>query len=63
MFAIVLPGFGDDYPGGKYWENFDSVIHAHYIFVRDYIKGSRASSVKSLSEKSIMICCKVTLDP
>ena len=29
------PSFGNDYPGGIYWENFDSVIHAHYIFVRD----------------------------
>lgn len=29
------PAFGNDYPGGIYWENFDSVVHAHYIFVRD----------------------------
>jgi hypothetical protein len=29
------PNFGDDYPGGIYWENWDTINHAYHIIVKD----------------------------
>lgn len=29
------PSFGTKYPGGIYWENWDSITHSHHIIVKD----------------------------
>lgn len=28
------PAFGDDYPGGIYWENWNSITHKYHIYVK-----------------------------